>query len=360
MNKLNIVCVGYFHGAGGAERQIVMLANELLKRGHSVTLIALAEYNNKFQLDSDVKLVNLAEKTQDGIFSRFIKFKRAIKSIKPDLIINFWFQSSYFSVFLPKKYRGKIIYAERGDPGDSEYDGLLGIIRKFAFKRINGFVFQSNGAKDYFNDKVKEKSVVIPNSVSIPYGKYSLPLNREKRIVTMGRLHPQKNHKLLIDAFSKISDSFPEFTLEIYGDGELHDELLQQVNKLGLNDRVFLFPSTKDIFEKIRTASLFVLTSDYEGMPNALMEAMALGLPCISTDCRPGGAKDLIEDGKNGIIVPVRDVENLSLKMEYLLKNPIIAEEMATNAQAISITHTSDKVFDDWDTFCVKVASQYK
>lgn len=355
---MKIICVGYFHGAGGAEKQIIKLANELSMRGQIVTVIALSECKIQYEINRQVNLVNLFDEKVDGIFARFRKFKRVVKEMKPDLIINYWFQSAYFSIAIPKKYRGKVIYSERGDPGDKEYRGLLGIIRKIAFGKIDGFVFQSKGARDYFNKKVIKKSVIIPNSVSIPIEFFTKSSIREKRIVSVGRLHPQKNQKLLIRAFAQIAGDIPDYTLEIYGDGELHDELQEQIQMLGLRDRIVLMPSCKNVLEKIRTASLFVLTSDYEGMPNALMEAMVLGLPCISTDCKPGGARELIENKINGIIVPTNDEMSLAESMKYMIFNPQIAEQMATNAKEIATNHSDKSVFDAWENFCKTIAEK--
>ena len=128
-------------------------------------------------------------------------------------------------------------------------------------------------------------------------------------------------------------------------------QIQTKINAMGLAERVHLHASRKDIFDCIRTARLFVLTSDFEGMPNALMEAMALGLPCISTDCRPGGARTLIESGKNGIIVPTRNVNALADKMKYMLDNPQEAERMAEEAYKIGETHTNKVTFDRWNIF---------
>ena len=207
---------------------------------------------------------------------------------------------------MPSKISGKVLFAERGDPFDKkDYNLYLRLLRYFANKRINGFVFQSNGAMSCFGNSVKMKSTVIPNSIYIKnIAAYSFLGNRDKVIVNVGRLHPQKNQNLLIEAFSKIASNYPEYNLVIFGDGELQCVLEAKIRNLNLSTRVKILPPTKDIFSKIYRASIFVLSSDFEGMPNALMEAMALGIPSISTDCSPGGARDLIVEGKNGWITP--------------------------------------------------------
>ena len=212
-------------------------------------------------------------------------------------------------------------------------------------------VFQSEGARDFFTLNKNQKAIVIHNSVTVPQNLYPIAEERDNRIVTVGRLHPQKNPHLLIDAFAKIASNYPDIRLDFYGDGEMHNELQTKIDSLRLSDRIGLHPSRKDIFDCIRTARIFVLPSDYEGMPNALMEAMSLGIPCISADCRPGGARTLIEEGKNGFIVPVRDVNALAEKMSFLLDNPDVAERVAKEARHLGVTHTNTEIFSKWNCF---------
>lgn len=355
---MKIACVGYLHGSGGAERQIIMLANALSEKGHEVHFAILAENKSKYGIADKVivhDLTNVEAAKENKILNRFHALKKMLNELQPDISIHYWLQSAYFCTLMGKLVSGKVIYSERGDPGDAEYKGALGIVRNLAFKRIDGFVFQSEGARDYFKESVKRRSVVIHNSVSIPEDKYLKPCeSREKKIVNVGRFHPQKNQKLLIDAFYNIAAEFPEYTLEIYGDGELREELQTQIDALGLTERVLLKGTTKNILDYVYTASLFVLTSDYEGMPNALMEAMAIGVPCISTDCRPGGARTLIENGTNGWITPVCDKKELAKRMTAVLHCPQNAEEVALKATKIRDTHTSKTVFCAWEKFLEK------
>lgn len=351
---MKILTVGYLHGSGGAERQIILLSNQLALRGHEVTLCVLNENNSPYPISDNVKVMDLSDKEGTGrlrLLRRFLSFQKAVKSVRPDVIVNYNLQSAYFCLGIPKRAKGKVVYSERGDPYDKEYSGLLGKIRDLTVVRMDGLVFQSEGARDFFPEKVKQKSIVIHNSVTVPQDKYPIPKIREKRIVNVGRLHPQKNQKLLIDAFEKIAAEFPDYTVDIYGDGRLHDELQQQIDRLNLRDRVNINASRKDIFDCIHKASLFVLTSDFEGMPNALLEAMALGLPCISTDCRPGGARTLIKQGVNGYIVPCGDVDALAHLIRQMLSEPWKRESIAKEARNVAITHSNKGVFCKWDNF---------
>lgn len=351
---MKIMTVGYLHGAGGAERQIILLSNQMTQRGHDVTLCVLNEFKSKYSISDKVKVLDLSGVEGVGnmrIIRRLVAFRKAIKQIRPDIIVNYNLQSAFFCLTLSKMIRGKIVYSERGDPYDAEYSGLLGKVRDLTVPRMDGLVFQSEGARDFFDERVKLKSEVIHNSVNVPQKQFPMPIVREKRIVNVGRLHPQKNQKLLIEVFSKIAPAFPGYSLDIYGDGALKDELQMQIDGLGLTERVHLNASRKDVWQCIYTASLFVLTSDYEGMPNALMEAMSLGLPCIATDCRPGGARTLIEDGENGYVVPVGDSAVLAEKVEYMLSHREEAERMAQNARLLQDSHNDKAIFDKWDKF---------
>ncbi len=356
---MKIACVGYLHGAGGAERQIIMLANELSKRKHEVHLIVLVENKSKYEIEENVNIHDLTVYECNGknrIINRYNILKKELKKIKPDISIHYWLQSAYLCSFMKKKISGKIIYSERGNPGDAEYNGMLGVVRSMAFNRVAGFVFQTEGAKNYFKRHIQKKSVIICNSVDIPKDKYKQPCAcREKKIVSVGRLHHQKNQKILIEAFSKITKEFPDYTLDIYGDGILREELQNQINRLGLEDKIILHHSTRDILDYVYTASLFVLTSDYEGMPNALMEAMALGVPCISTDCRPGGARFLIEDGINGWIVPVNNPNLLADKMKVVLSHVDNMEAIIKEGIKIRTRFSNEEVFDSWEEFCQQV-----
>lgn len=351
---MKIALIAYLHGSGGAERQIIMLANALAERGNKVHLAVVAAYDNRYSISEKVAVHDLTyaeSKRGPAIFNRYKALKKTYSEITPDITIHYNFQSAYLSVAMPRKIRGTVVYSERGDPYDKEYGGLLGVIRKIAIRKIDGFVFQSEGARDYFSAKIRKRAVVIHNSVSVSQDKYPMPEFRDNRIVNVGRLHPQKNQSLLIDAFAQIASEFPGIVLEIYGDGYLKDSLQKQIELLDLQNRVFLLPSRTDIFKCIRTAALFVLTSDYEGMPNALMEAMALGVPCISTDCHPGGARSIVKDGENGFIVPVKNVGALAQKMRCVLANPNVAVNIARNGRKLGVTHTQEKIFDQWNEY---------
>lgn len=350
---MKIVFLSYLHGFGGAEKQNVMLANAMAEKGHDVTLISISADNNCYQLNNKVKYEYLPDRKTNvlRIATRYADIRKRLKEIKPDITINFWFQSAYMTAFMKKSITGKVIYSERGDPGDKEYSGALGIIRKIALPRIDGFVFQSKGAQSYFNASVQSRSTIIPNPVFVNAEEYPAVKTRRKAIVTVGRLHPQKNQQLLIHAFKLIADKIPEYTLEIYGDGELKEELQKLIDSLNLSNRVFLMGTSKEIHKLIYDASLFVLSSDYEGLPNTLIEAMALGIPSISTDCRPGGARQIIDDKENGIIVERNNAEKLAEAMHIILTEAEIGNRFSTSSRKKMMMYKPKTIYYQWEKY---------
>lgn len=350
---MKIVFLSYLHGFGGAEKQNVMLANAMAEKGHDVTLISISADNNCYQLNNKVKYEYFPDRKTNvlRIATRYADIRNRLKEIKPDITINFWFQSAYMTAFMKKSITGKVIYSERGDPGDKEYSGALGIIRKIALPRIDGFVFQSKGAQSYFNASVQSRSTIIPNPVFVNAEEYPAVKTRRKAIVTVGRLHPQKNQQLLIHAFKQIADKIPEYTLEIYGDGELKEELQKLIDGLNLSNRVSLMGTSKEIHKLIYDAALFVLSSDYEGLPNTLIEAMALGIPSISTDCKPGGAREIIETGYNGEIVRRDDIDSLATSIYRLLNDESRIEKYSQNGIVISKKFHPDRIYNSWEKF---------
>lgn len=357
---MRIACVGYMHGKGGAERQLIMLANALSIMGHEVSLIVMAQCNIQYNIDEKIKVINLSAEEKLDRFKMFTRYRVLFETyvhIRPDVSIHFWLQSAYLSAFMPKKIRGKLIYSERTDPLDASYSGIVTFLRNVSFQIIDGFVFQTTAAQMFFekNKRVCDKSIVIANPIKIADERFSTVSSiRDKRIVSVGRLVDRKNHKYLIEAFATIINEFPEYTLEIYGEGELRNQLEMQIEMLGLKEKVLLKGNKDNIFECIYAASLFVLPSESEGMPNALIEAMALGVPCISTDCKPGGAKALIRNGENGFIVPLDDVDELADRMSFMLMNPDAAEKMAQNAMNIRNTHAPEVIYDIWEKFIMQ------
>lgn len=350
--------IGYLHGYGGAEKQLIMLANEMSKRGHEVELVSVSQDNECYEIYKDIKRVFIEDKHKSilRVLDRFLCLKKEIKKSKPDVIINFWFQSAYLTSLMSKRITKRIIYSERGDPGDSEYNGLLGIIRKILFKRIDGFVFQTRMAMNYFNKEIRKKSIVIHNPIFLKENICYNYENSVNKIVSIGRLHNQKNQKFLIETFHEFIKKHPEYILEIYGDGELKKELIKLVSKLQLTKNVFFMGTRKDVHKCILDAKMFILTSDYEGMPNALIEAMSLGIPCISSNYSPkDSVYEFIINKKNGFVYEKNDKTRLLEYMDIICNKPKIAYNISKEARKIINGNSSDIIYNKWENFINRV-----
>lgn len=351
---MKIVFLSYLHGFGGAEKQNIMLANSMAERGHDVTVVSICANDLKYPLNEKINCVFLPDRKTNAlrVVTRYSDIRRTLKKLNPDVTVSFWFQSAYMTAFMNKRITGKIIYSERGDPGDKEYSGVLGMIRGVSLPRIDGFVFQSKGAQQYFDKRIQKRSVIIPNPVFLNLKESGSIPQRRNAIVTIGRLHPQKNQKLLINAFISLVPSLPDdFRLEIYGDGELADSLQQMIDENKMRDRIILMGTSPDVHDKIKDAALFVLSSDYEGLPNTLLEAMALGVPCISTDCRPGGAREIITDGEDGYIVPVGDARRLAEKMLEVIQNKALQERFSALGKEKMKQFVPSVIYDKWEGY---------
>ena len=290
-----------------------------------------------------------------GLYNKISRIRSELKRIKPDVLVTMGVPGALFDVPACVGLGIKHIISERNDPAHFGGSTITRIVSRLLMRKADGFVFQTNDAQAFYGGKIAKKSVVIPNPLFIgddyPANQYTG--EREKTIVTTGRLNKQKNHPLLIRAFKRIAEEFPEYKLIIYGEGpeRKNDEAL--ISELGLQERVLLPGTINDVPAKIYKSSLYVLSSDFEGMPNALMEAMALGLPCISTDCPCGGPRDLTTNGKDSLLVPVGNEDALAEAMRKVLSNERYAIELGKNAMTIRERLSLEKVCRQWYEYLV-------
>ena len=357
MKQYDVMFVGHLHGFGGAEKSMIKVANALSIRGLRVAIVTFDECIAPFDILDNVDVHFIKIESRRGIkrgFERYNKASFLLQKISSKIVIAFWFQLSIIFYLLSLKYKFKIYYSERGDPTDKEYLGLNGWMRKLVFPKMDGFIFQTRGAQSCFPESVVKKSIIIPNPVYIKYDDYVTTKKRLPIVVAVGRLTHQKNFKLLIKAFAEVVVKFPAVNLVIYGDGVMKEDLLLTINSLGMSKRIQLHEPVKDLFNEIKDSSVFVLPSLYEGMPNALMEAMALGVPSLSADCPPGGPAELIIEGYNGFLFKNNDENDLINKLEYMLSKPQEMELVGFRAKNICKTHSEEIVMNKWTDFVNK------
>lgn len=338
---------------GGANRVMANLVNHFSSVGAKVILINdIAPDKNvpEYEIAASVNRIFLDIHDKSPVISnirRITKLRKTIKAEYADTVVSFMGPPNIRMLLATIGLRCRKIVSVRNDPYKEYGDGLAKKITNILFRLADGCVFQTKDASEYFSETVQRKSKIIFN----PVGKQFYGVKRADdphNIVTVGRLFPQKNHVLLIKAFSKIAHEFPDENLIIYGEGELRSELEDLVKDLSLEGRVLLPGSTSNIPEKLAEAKVFVLSSDYEGMPNALMEAMAVGVPVISTNCPCGGPAMLIQHNINGILCSCNDVNNLSASMRTFLNN-IDREHIGVKGQKSAETFKEDRIYKQWE-----------
>ena len=329
---------------GGAERVISILSDEYVKRGWQVDILCLLSNRVEYPIHPNVHVYDLSGQTE----SRWRRFPGWLKSIRcyvkrkqPDVVVSFVARINIITQLATLGLRTNLVVSERNDPKHDGRSWMVNVAARILYPRVSKVVFQTQRAQSYF--PYLHNTCLITNPITVT------TVARESsvsKIVSVGRLTAQKNQQMLIDAFAKIASLFPKYTLEIYGEGELRSALQMQIDRLNLQDRVSMPGNVLNIHERIMDAALFVLPSDYEGLSNALLEAMMMGLPCISTDC--AGSDEYIRHGQNGLLVSVGDTEELSAAMHKMLADRAYARSLGVAARMDSATFARETVVQQW------------
>lgn len=334
----------------GAQRVTITLANYFVNHNYKCTIITGSKNKDEFEIPNKVKRfdMNLEEKKYLNYFYNIKKMHKYLVSNNFDIIIGMDMASSLYVIPAVKNTRIKAVISERNDPTHFPGKKIVEIISRRLMRHADGFVFQTEDAQKFYSGITNNKGIVIENPLFLDKLPKQFDGKRSKTIVSAGRLTEQKNFDMLIDAFYKIHVIKPEYKLIIYGEGKLREHLTNKINKLGLQNFVFLPGNISNVLEKIKNSSLFVLSSHYEGMPNILIEALAIGLPCVSTDCPIGGPKALINNGKNGLLSKVDDVDDLTKKMLRILDDDNLSKKISSEAVKIKNRLNSDIICKKW------------
>ena len=347
--------------SGGAERTVVYLSNYFADSGHDVIVLSLTDdifYQpgpgvNVRSLHLNEKATGVKKRFQMAV-KRYKMVGEFLKQNPTDVVFCMLPDMAKYVLYLKRKLGFRLITSERNNPESVKNKNVLHYKKKI-YKKSDGIVFQTQRAMDFYEKDIRQKGVVIHNAVGNPYV-YEAPetTQRKPKISAMGRLTDQKDYKTLIRAFQPIAEKYPAYTLEIYGTGPDENKLKTLTKELGLESQVYFCGVCKDAILKVADSACYVMSSKYEGMPNALMEAMAVGLPCISTDC-PNGPAELIENGENGLLVPVGDVSALTDAMFTMIERKTFAEKCGKNAKRILETHSIEKNAKAYMDFILKI-----
>lgn len=346
---------------GGAERVVSNLANRFAKEGYEVVIATEWYGTDEFALDQKVRRVHVGLTGEDESRSRISKMLRRIwylrrfmKKEKPDVVVAFTRGVLYRALAAGIGTGIPVVISVRTDPV-GHYDKKADKLRiPLLFPHAAGCVFQTEGAKAFFAPYLQENSRIILNPLNPKYVGVPEPAVRTKDVVQSGRLVDFKNQPMLIRAFLKVHEKHPDYALKIYGpdskDGT--KEILESIiHENHAEDFVKLMGGSNTLEKDLADAALYAFSSDWEGLPNALMEAMALGLPVVSTDCPCGGPKTLIEDGVNGLLVPIMDEKAMTDGILRLIEDRELAERLGREARKISERANEDAVFEQWQTY---------
>lgn len=331
---------------GGTERVISLLSDEYVRKGFDVAIMQFAGYEHAYPLNEKVENFSVAPKSNGNPFvmlRRLIAMRRYFRENPDSYIFAFCVMGAVFSVMTTWGMKRPVMVAERNSPDSCHVKAL----RNWAYRRVGRITFQTEDGISYFPKEIAEKAVVIPNPVDAdmpqPYRG-----ERSRRIVTAGRLHKQKNHALLLEAFADFVKKFPDYELHIYGEGELEGALKEQAARLQIASSVVWHGFCPDVREKIRDAAMFVLSSDYEGISNSMLEALSMGIPTISTDCPIGGARIYITPEESGLLVPVGDRAAMSEAMCRIASDGELAKRLSAGAVRIREKYSVAKIADQF------------
>ena len=369
---------------GGAERVICNLAEYFYGEGYRVTMVTKVRDEKEYELNPGIRriIADITSEEETGsrirnLFARISKLKRIWKEVKPDVIVSFIRKNNLMAIASATPLGIPVVVSVRSAP-ERELKGFgFKTISFLLFRQAAGVVLQTREAYDFFPGYIRAKAVVLPNSINPDFLKASEELTlattinhdkkmtvydripssvKEKRIITVGRIDDNKNQRLLVEAYVKITDHYPDWSLELIGDGSGRQALEEYVGTLPCKDRISFTGAVDDVAKRMSEASIFVLPSKIEGMPNALIEAMVMGMACISTDCPCGGPRDLIAaDESNGILVPVDNVDAMAMALKRLITNDTLRQSMGDNARKIIATLHPDMVNKQWKNYIENV-----
>lgn len=392
MQKEAVFIIHTLNSYGGTQRHITMIANKMAEKGHPVTVISLNDKTPYYPLHPSITNYDLHElcdlpfgfRVRRG-FYRLVRRRVHNRIIRPiaalfnrRLPASIYTKTEYYygyawqlrrflerhreaaffavspntAIALSVAAEGldvKTVYCEMSTPVITAWPEELIQLRNRSVSRFSCAIFQTEEEKAYYSGIFSGSQFVIPNPIM-----QDLPApyvgRRSDRIVNFCRIDRQKNLPLLIEAFALIHKKHPSYRLEIYGKGAGRDEeaVFSLIRQLQLEQSAVVLPFCSDVHQRIRDAAMFVSTADYEGISNSMLEAMAIGLPCVCTDCDGGGAREMIRDGENGLLVPKGDQIAVAEAMERLLSEPAFAASLGRNAAKIRETLDAETIADQW------------
>lgn len=336
--------------SGGAERVIAQLANYFTEKDISCRIITTENGEVMYPLHEKIDIVAIGKKSNNKVIDRILRYKTiriVVQKNKPDVVLTMPEDTGIYAILALIGTGIPVYVSERNNPWVMPDVKITRLLRKVAYPFAQGIIFQTQMAKSFFPQYIQKKGVVLQNPVDATRIPEPYIGERKKVFSAVGRLEPQKNFPMLIRAFSEFHKREKDYKLVIYGEGRERINIENLIKELHLENSVSLPGRNKDVLNCINDCAAFILSSDYEGMPNALIEAMCMGMPVISTDCPSGGPREIIENEKNGLLIPVNDELRMTQAMFNIIKDGDSCL-LGQNAYKIGKHLMDASVFEDW------------
>lgn len=343
--------------SGGSERVMSIIANKMQERGYDVEIVCLNDQIVFYPINEGIKIIHVeVESGTKSLPKKLWWFRRYIKQTQPDVVIAFMVSVYTVTLLSLMGVDIPVISSVRNDPAYSNLRKK--ITRKLLLPQSAHVVVQTQQIKQFFNKNIQKMTTVIYNPVNekvfeASYDddnenlKLKVKEERLNRIISVGRLYPQKDQKMMIEAFAKVSERFPEWKLVIFGEGPERESLESLVERLKVKDNVSLPGKSENIIDELKKSKIFCLSSIYEGMSNALVEAICVGLPIVTT--RVSGTEELIENGVNGFVVNVGDKDSMAKALIKIIEDETLQNQFAEKNKAQAIKFETNTIVDQWE-----------
>ena len=355
-------------GPGGAERVVSILANAMVKRGWRVSIISFAHSATSpyYPYEPEVERINLGLPPERRswvtgklrVVARTIRMRQALRQLRPDVVLSFLARTNIIVLLATIGMTVPVVVSVRNNPNVQKFGPIWSFLRVVLYPRAFGVVTMTQGAMDFFPKWMRRREWIIPNPVLL-VPPVQRPPSDMKVVTAVGRLVPQKGFDLLLQAFARIADRYPAWTMVIWGEGPERGALERDIARLGLEGRVRLPGVSLTPGSWVNGADLFVLSSRYEGWGNVLLEALAAGIPAVSFDC-PWGPGLMIEEGVNGLLAAPEDIPALADKLALLMRDPDLRVRLGAEARRSAEHYAPARIVAAWEGLVETALAQGK
>lgn len=353
MNKKEVFfvvgCLGG-KGWGGAHRVICILANHFAEKGYPVTIIAWRDSTVDYPLDKRIKIewLHCQINRELDMVKPCLETRKLLKDHDNVYLFAFMSRMATYASLYTIGTKVKVIGSERTDPRTEPHKAVFRWFRNHAFGFLYRTVYQTPDALSYFPKRAQKRGCVIPNPITpnLPERYQGI---RKKEFVTFCRIDKQKNLPMMIDAFCMVHEQHPDYILKIYGTGLIEKEIKEYIHIKQADSFILMKGFEKAVHGEIIDAAGFISSSDYEGLSNSMLEALAIGMPCVCTDCPIGGARMVIQDGINGLLVPVRDSGAMANAIMRIIEEPELSDRISAEAEKTKEDFNEKMICEKWE-----------